>query len=74
MLIDYHKRGVESYVTKFKLPVAVVNNGINLLVAVVVAQGVWHRRSILASHPAAPGSNPSTAEIFSLYCLVGGQY
>ena len=37
-----------------------------------------HRGSILASHPAAPaapaapGSNPGTAEIFSLYCLVGG--
>ena len=25
-------------------------------------------------HPAARGSNPDTAEIFSLYCLVGGQY
>ena len=27
-----------------------------------------HRGSILASHPAAPGLNPGTAEIFSLYC------
>ena len=39
----------------------------------------WHRGSILASHPAALGSNPSSAEIFlsenfSLYCLVCEQY
>ena len=33
-----------------------------------------HRGSILASHPAAPGLNLGTAEIFSRYCLVGGQY
>ena len=35
--------------------------------------------TMLASHPAAPGSNPGSAEIFlsenfSLYCLVPGQY
>ena len=29
--------------------------------------------SILASHPAAPGSNPGSADIF-LYCLVCEQY
>ena len=29
---------------------------------------------ILASHPAALGSNPSSAKIYYLYCLVGEQY
>ena len=29
----------------------------------------WHRGSACASHPEAPGSNPSSAEIFP-YCLV----
>ena len=39
----------------------------------VVAQGK-QEASILASHPAVPGSNPGSAKIFSLYCLVGGEY
>ena len=39
----------------------------------------YHRGSILASHPAAPGSNSVSAKIFlsenfSLFCLVRGQY
>ena len=34
----------------------------------------WYRRSILASHPAAPGSNPRLRQHFSLDCLVGGQF
>ena len=32
---------------------------------------VWHRGSILDS---LAGSNPNIADIFSPYCLVGGQY
>ena len=35
---------------------------------------VSHIESILAFHPAAPGSNPGSAKIFSPYCLVCGQY
>ena len=36
----------------------------NILVA------AQHRGSIIASRPAAPGSNTGSAEIFNLYCLV----
>ena len=37
-------------------------------------QASVHRGSALASHPADPGLNPGSAEIFSLYCLAIGQY
>ena len=34
----------------------------------------WYRGSILASHPAAKGSNPGPAKIFSLLWLVCEHY
>ena len=36
--------------------------------------GIAQWLTFLLPDPAAPGSNPGSAEIFSLYCLVCGQY
>ena len=42
--------------------------------SLIVRGSAWHRGSILASNPAAPGLNPGSAVIFSLYWLVCEQY
>ena len=42
--------------------------------SLIIWEAEQHRGSILASHPATPGSNPCTVVIFSLYCLVCDQY
>ena len=52
------------------------------LVKLIASNGRWgggaaqHTAvvSILASGPSCPGSNPGSAKISSLYCLVCGQY
>ena len=39
-----------------------------------IKRAAYPRGSVRTSHSAAPGLNTSSAEIFLLNCLVGGQY
>ena len=50
------------------------NKSSNYCLAFKGGGAAWHRDSILASQPAALGSNPGSPEIFSLYFLVCEQY